>query len=212
MRVMPRRGLALLLAAFSLQGTMVSAQLPTPQLTSIYPPGAKQGAAVDLAVAGADLDGVDVHLATLVVVAVAEEPEHHDRRIVTVLGVDQRLHLAAVLLNVGIEVGTSSHDHADALDLDVGDAQPGRDLADLPLELDRLAAGLVEPAVDDGDAVGPIHRLADLQGLAAVLAEALAVGLGLGALGRLDEARLLDRKSTRLNSSHIPLSRMPSSA
>ena len=27
-----------------------------------------------------------------------------------------------------------------------------------------------------------------------------------------DEQELLDRKSTRLNSSHIPLSRMPSSA
>lgn len=63
MRVMPRRGLALLLAASSaacsLHGTIVSAQLPTPQLTSIYPPGAKQGAAVDLAVAGADLDDGD---------------------------------------------------------------------------------------------------------------------------------------------------------
>src|SRR5690348_8036063 len=34
--------------------------------------------------------------------------------------VDQRLDLAAVILDVGIEVGTSSHDHADALDLHIG--------------------------------------------------------------------------------------------
>ena len=34
-----------------------------------------------------------------------------------------------------------------------------------------------------------------------------------GALQIIDgKARLVDRKSTRLNSSHIPLSRMPSSA
>ena len=31
-------------------------------------------------------------------------------------------------------------------------------------------------------------------------------------LGRRDTLGLVDRKSTRLNSSHIPLSRMPSSA
>ena len=30
--------------------------------------------------------------------------------------------------------------------------------------------------------------------------------------GDIDKAEALDRKSTRLNSSHIPLSRMPSSA
>ena len=33
-----------------------------------------------------------------------------------------------------------------------------------------------------------------------------------GESGYIDEAAVQDRKSTRLNSSHIPLSRMPSSA
>jgi len=75
--------------------------------------------------------------------------------------VDQRLNLAAVVLYVGIEIRTSSHDHADALDLDVGDTQPRRELADLPVELDGLAVGLIEAAVDDEDAVGPGRRLAD---------------------------------------------------
>ncbi|MBM4004800.1 MAG: hypothetical protein FJ295_16190 [Planctomycetes bacterium] len=37
----------------------LSAQVPTPQLTSVFPPGASQGAALDLAVAGADLDESD---------------------------------------------------------------------------------------------------------------------------------------------------------
>ena len=42
------------------------------------------------------------------------------------------------------------------------------------------------------------------------LAQAWEIGLGTVAAGTL--ARTTDRKSTRLNSSHIPLSRMPSSA
>src|SRR6266545_1257964 len=108
--------------------------------------------------------------------------------------VDQRLHLAAVLLDVGIEIRTSSHDHADTFDLDVGDAQPRRELADLPFELDGLAIGLVEPAIDDPDAVGPGHRLADGKRLAGILAETLAVSLGLGGLGGLHEASLLFRR------------------
>src|SRR5882762_4470726 len=49
--------------------------------------------------------------------------------------VDQRLNLAAVVLYVGIEIRTSSHDHADALDLHIGDAQALGALADLPFEL-----------------------------------------------------------------------------
>ena len=69
--------------------------------------------------------------------------------------VDQRLDRAAVALDVGIEIGTSSHDHADALDFHVGDAQALGRIADFPLELDRLAVGLVELAVDDEEAVGP---------------------------------------------------------
>src|SRR3954451_17167728 len=36
---------------------------------------------------------------------------------------DQRLDLAAVVLDERIEIRAAGHDHADALDLDVGDAQ-----------------------------------------------------------------------------------------
>src|SRR5215831_13945348 len=50
--------------------------------------------------------------------------------------VDQRFDLAAVVLDVGIEIGTSSHDHADALDLHVGNAQaPAGGIAYFPFEL-----------------------------------------------------------------------------
>ena len=87
---------------------------------------------------------------------------------------DQRLDLAAVVLDVGIEIGTSSHDHADALDLDVGDARALAGIAHLPLDGDRLAVGLVELAVDHRDAVGPGGDPADDERLAAILAEALA--------------------------------------
>src|SRR5437763_7976747 len=68
---------------------------------------------------------------------------------------DQRLDLAAMTLDVGIEVRTAGHHHADALDLDVGDARALGALADLPLDGDRLAVGLVELAVDHRGAVGP---------------------------------------------------------
>ena len=46
--------LALLLSA-----AVAFAQLPATQFTSIYPPGAKQGAKVDVTIAGADLDDAD---------------------------------------------------------------------------------------------------------------------------------------------------------
>ena len=36
--------------------------------------------------------------------------------------------------------------------------------------------------------------------------------LSVGGIGKMEKAGAVDRKSTRLNSSHIPLSRMPSSA
>ena len=35
------------------------AQLPTAQLTSVFPPGGKQGATVEVTVAGADLDELE---------------------------------------------------------------------------------------------------------------------------------------------------------
>src|SRR5262245_38730931 len=37
----------------------VHAQLPTTQLTSIFPPGGKQGTAVEVTVAGNDMDDID---------------------------------------------------------------------------------------------------------------------------------------------------------
>ena len=48
------------------------------------------------------------------------------------------------------------------------------DIPHFPFDLDRLAVGLVELAVDHRDAVGPGGDPADGEGLAAILAEALA--------------------------------------
>src|SRR5688572_23333006 len=82
---------------------------------------------------------------------------------------EQGVDFPAMVLDVGIEIRTSSHDHADALDLHIGDAVA----TDLPFELDRLAGGLVQLAVDDRRAVGALLYLAHRQRLAGILAEAL---------------------------------------
>src|SRR5277367_1502145 len=73
---------------------------------------------------------------------------------------DQRVNLASAVLNVGREIGSSSDDHADALDLDVGDARALAGVAHVPFDLDGLAVALVEAAVDHGDAVGAGRDLA----------------------------------------------------
>src|SRR4051794_17414702 len=93
---------------------------------------------------------------------------------------DKGVDLAAVVLDVGIEVRAASHDHTHALDLHVGDAQALARIADLPLDGDRLAVGLVELAGDDRGAVA-VRDAGDGERLAAVLAEALGVGPRLGA-------------------------------
>src|SRR6478672_2143153 len=85
--------------------------------------------------------------------------------------VDQRLDLAAVTGDVGIEVRAVRHDHAHTLDLHVGDAQALPRVADLPLDVDRLAVALAELAVDNGHAVGTLRDAHDGERLAAVLAE-----------------------------------------
>src|SRR6185437_13182134 len=63
--------------------------------------------------------------------------------------VDQRLDLAAVVLDVGIEIRSSSHNHAHALDLDVDDARALPLVAHFPGDRDRLAIALVELALDE---------------------------------------------------------------
>lgn len=45
--------------AFLALTSIASAQLPSPQFTSVFPPGAKQGAKVEVTVAGADLDDAE---------------------------------------------------------------------------------------------------------------------------------------------------------
>ena len=60
---------------------------------------------------------------------------------------------------------------------DVGDAQALARVADLPLDIDRLAAGLVELAVDNGDAAGPLRDAGDDKRLAAILALMLCLRL-----------------------------------
>src|SRR5580700_3462541 len=82
--------------------------------------------------------------------------------------VDQRLDLAAVSGDIGIEVRPVSHDHAHPLDLDVGDAQALARIPNLPLDVDRLAVGLVELAIDNGHAGGALRDAGDRQRLAAI--------------------------------------------
>ena len=78
----------------------------------------------------------------------------------------------------------------------------------------NLGQGLGQGAANIGSiyaqgAMGPTNLLASLAGQAGQIG-AMALGGGLG--GGLGGSPFPDRKSTRLNSSHIPLSRMPSSA
>src|SRR5437879_4536223 len=48
----------LVVCAIALVQSAALAQLPTTQLTSIFPPGGKQGATVEVTIAGTDLDDV----------------------------------------------------------------------------------------------------------------------------------------------------------
>ena len=75
--------------------------------------------------------------------------------------------------------------------------------------------GAVHDTVEHPTPVGSQGDLLDA--LERVVAESLRPGIeavGFGIPARIDQRTglALDRKSTRLNSSHIPLSRMPSSA
>ena len=105
---------------------------------------------------------------------------------------DQDFDVAAIARNEGAEIRAAGHDHADALDLHVGDAQTPAAVLQLPLDLDRrIAARLVEQAFDQKDAVGTGYHPADGHRLAAILAETLAVGARFGGRGGFQEARPL---------------------
>lgn len=54
-----RRGCQVALGLLLAVATQALAQLPTAQLTSLFPPGGKQGATLELTIAGADLDDAD---------------------------------------------------------------------------------------------------------------------------------------------------------
>ena len=79
------------------------------------------------------------------------------------------------------------------------------------LNTDELVS---QPLDEDGD--GRIDKLAVYMNLRALEKEVITVHIGqpdqILRLKGQDKKRCEDRKSTRLNSSHIPLSRMPSSA
>ena len=66
-------------------------------------------------------------------------------------------------------------------------------------------------AQHDRDASFPVENF-DRLSEAGLLALTVPAALGGTGAGALDAARIIDRKSTRLNSSHSDLSRMPSSA
>jgi hypothetical protein len=90
-------------------------------------------------------------------------------------------------LNVGIEIRAHGQKHADALNLDIGDAQALTGVAHLPLDLDGLSVGLVEAAIDDSHAIGLGYYLADDQGEPCNLAEPLAVDARLRRFNRRKE-------------------------
>ena len=79
---------------------------------------------------------------------------------------------------------------------------------------DRIALSMLEGAeIKEGQSL--IEPSSGNTGIALVaLANALGIPIEIAVPERIPEEKkiLLDRKSTRLNSSHIPLSRMPSSA
>src|SRR6185437_9756716 len=99
--------------------------------------------------------------------------------------------LAVMILDIGVEVRPSSHDHADAFDLHVDNARAMPCIAYLPLDRDRLAVALIELAVVDGDPVAPLRDPAHSQRLPAIAAEALGVGMRLRARRRLQETLAL---------------------
>ena len=83
--------------------------------------------------------------------------------------------------------------------------------------LATVIIGVVSPVVGVWVVLRRMANLGDAMGHGTLAGVAIAYSAGInvvvGALGAgLLMALLLDRKSTRLNSSHIPLSRMPSSA
>ena len=71
-----------------------------------------------------------------------------------------------------------------------------------------------------GASLAPLRRMKNLRGLSVTAASKIDTLADIAAQTQLEElgvgdlklVRDIDRKSTRLNSSHIPLSRMPSSA
>ncbi len=104
---------------------------------------------------------------------------------------DQRLDRATIFRNVGIELRALCQGRADTCNSDVGDTGALAIVAHFPLELDRLAAGVAEQAVDDPYAVGLRDDLGDGQGEPGELAEPLAVGAHLPDFECRKEARPL---------------------
>ena len=112
----------------------------------------------------------------------------------------------AALLPGSIVAPATLLEQAFADDLDRGKARLARGRR-ATIRTAALINGAASHSVEFDD----IHRDSGYHPGSPTISAALAVAQGTGATGE-QFLRAVDRKSTRLNSSHIPLSRMPSSA
>jgi hypothetical protein len=88
--------LAVIFCAALLGGSIANAQLPTSQLTSLFPPGGKQGATVEVTIAGNDLDdcsrllfshaGISAQPKTISATAIEPERPAPNQFVVTIAG------------------------------------------------------------------------------------------------------------------------------
>ena len=81
----------------------------------------------------------------------------------------------------------------------------------VPILMTRLMGRLEDTRLGSGERIAPAVSVL-LAAVVVVLCYWVVDGVSLPAAAAIKPALAVDRKSTRLNSSHIPLSRMPSSA
>src|SRR5580693_4107781 len=89
---------------------------------------------------------------------------------------DQTLHLAAIMLDDGSELGALGDSHADAVNRDVADLVDAVSSSQAPVHLDRLGAGGTDNLARYDGAVSVRPAAGYLEGLAGVLGQAGVVG------------------------------------
>src|SRR5204863_5413377 len=104
---------------------------------------------------------------------------------------DQTLHLSAIMLDDGGELGALGYRHADAVDRDVADLVDAVSSGQAPVDLDWRAAGGADDLARYSGAVGIGPAAGHLELLAGVLGQAGAVGERDVVLEQLDILRPL---------------------